>query len=102
MKQDYAASLLKKFQSSVEYQSTDRVVTRAQFHAFALQVVEPSSVTAVEQELMRQGRLAYRVARNGLEVGSMLYFTSLHLHVRQDESNCTWYISDCQVHFSWG
>ena len=69
MKQDYAASLLKQFQGSLEYQSTDRVVTRAQFRAIALQVVEPSSVAAVEQELMRQGRLAYRVARNGLEVG---------------------------------
>lgn len=68
MQQDCAASLLKQFQSSLEYQSTDRVVTQAQFHEMTLQVVEPSSVAAVEEELVRQGRLTCGEARNGLEV----------------------------------
>ena len=66
---ELAARVLDQFKATVEYLSTDRVVTRKDFCAVALQVVDPSSVAAVEQELVREGKMAQRVAANGLEVG---------------------------------
>ena len=66
---ELAARVVEQFKATVEYQSTDQVVMRKDFCAVALQVVDPSSVAAVEQELVREGKMAQRVAANGLEVG---------------------------------
>ena len=66
--QELADSVLHQLQSGIEFKSTDQLVTAAQLRAVSARLVEASSVVAVENELLRQGKLSRRTASNGLQV----------------------------------
>jgi hypothetical protein len=65
---ELADSVLHQLQSGIEFKSTDQLVTAAQLRAVSARLVEASSVVAVENELLRQGKLSRRTASNGLQV----------------------------------
>lgn len=71
--QELADSVLHQLQSRVEFRSTDQLVTAAQLKAVSAKLVESSSVVAVENELIRKGKLSRGTASNGLQVYSLSY-----------------------------
>ena len=71
--QELADSVLHQLQSRVEFRSTDQLVTPAQLRAVSAKLVESSSVVAVENELIRKGKLSRGTASNGLQVYSLSY-----------------------------
>lgn len=66
--QEMADTVLQQLQSRIEFRSTDQLVTRAQLKAVAMELVETSSVLAVENELVSQGMLSFRTSSSGLQV----------------------------------
>ena len=68
--QELADSVLHRLQSRVEFRSTDQLVTPAQLRAVSGGLVEATSVVAVENELLRKGKLSRGTASNGLQVYS--------------------------------
>lgn len=65
---EMADTVLQQLQSRIEFRSTDQLVTRAQLKAVAMELVETSSVLAVENELVSQGMLSFRTSSLGLQV----------------------------------
>lgn len=65
--QELAESVLQQLQSRVAFRSTDQLLTRSQLKLVTGELVEASSVWAVEQELVRQGKLSFRTSNTGIQ-----------------------------------
>lgn len=63
-----ADAVLQQLQSKVEFRSTDTLVTGEQFRAVCVEVVDASSVPAVENELIRWGKIKCRTYGGGPKV----------------------------------